>query len=721
MNLSTKAKEAIKTALAITITYALVLQLGWDKPMWAVLAISCVSLSTVGMSINKAALRMFGTVVAALAALVLLALFPQDPWLFMLALSVYVGFCTYKMGGKKNSYFWNVCGFVCVIISLEAGANPSQAFSLAVLRAQQTCLGIMIYSLISLFLWPKNTRSAFLASASELFSTQRQLYLASLELMSGAGDAAHTAGLKLQELQQRTEFGQLLDAAETDTEEVREQRYAWRVYQNQLTRLAVVMELWREGFKEVHSIDFETLIPNQKESSDELEIRFAQIERMLGNQPPEHSPTIISLDLAESAVKALTHFEKAALVVMRSRLQELEKLTRDLFHTMSVIKGYRQEHAVTLPVLESKDGYIPDPERFMSVFRIMSIIWLGYLALNYVDSIPGGSVFLILAVSLGMAFATTPQLPVSMLFVPTGCSVLFASLVYMFVMPQLSNFAQLGLLVFVVVFAICYLFAEPKQVLGRALGIAMFAAICAISNPQHYSFQSVATTAMLFPLGFVLLMVTAYIPFSAHPEQAFLRLLGRYFRSCEALMITLLGEQRKPATSFEQRVENYHRYEIRTLPQKLAMWGRFINPKLCPGTTPQQVQALVASLQALSARIDELSNERETPQAPLLVEELRGDVRLWHLKVQESFQSLANSPSAGQPEQFQAGFVEVVNRLEQRIRSIVDKAAKAQLSEEEGVNFYRLLGAYRGVSESLFSYAGCAAVIDWATWQEDRF
>ena len=58
---------------------------------------------------------------------------------------------------------------------------------------------------------------------------------------------------------------------------------------------------------------------------------------------------------------------------------------------------------------------------------------------------------------------------------------------------------------------------------------------------------------------------------------------------------------------------------------------------------------------------------------------------------------------------------------EQRIHQIADKAAKAQLREEDGVNFYRLLGAYRGVSEALFSYAGCAAVVDWDIWQEGRF
>ena len=721
MILSRNAKEAIKTALAITITYAVVLQLGWDKPMWAVLAISCISMSTVGMTINKAALRMFGTVVAAVVALVLLALFPQDRWLFILALSAYVGFCTYKMGGKKNSYFWNVCGFVCVIICLEAGADASQAFTLAVLRAQQTCLGILIYSLISIFLWPVNTRAAFTASARDLGATQHQLYLASLDLLKRQGDDARTAGLKAQEVQDRTKFGQLLDAAETDTDEIREQQREWRICQGQLTKLSEVMEQWREGFKEVQSIDLEQLLPNLNDFGAELDSRFTGIEQMLANQPPEQQPAAIELDLEETGVRDLSHFEKAALIVMRSRLQELARLTRDVFISVSAVKGYSQKHTMDTAIVPPRAGFVPDPDRFMSVLRIVMIIWLGYIVLNYVDSIPGGSVFLIISVSLGMAFATTPQLRVSLLFVPVGCSVLFASLVYIFIMPHLSTFLELGLLVFMITFAIGFLFAEPKQVLGRALGLAMFAAIASISNQQSYSFQSVATTVMLFPLAFLMLVVTAYIPFSAHPERAFLRLLVRYFHSCEALMVNLHRESQQPLTRFGQWVENYHVREVATLPLKLGVWGQFINPKALPGTSPQKVQAVVTSLQGLSSRIEELIKECDTPQAQLLVQELRGDVRDWHLKTQETFQSLAVVPYAGQPELFRAGFAEIVDRLEQRIRSVVDKAAKAQLSEKDGVNFYRLLGAYRGISESLIGYAGCAAVIDWAPWQEDRF
>ena len=84
MILSGKVKEAIKTALAITVAYGIALQMDWDKPKWAGFAVAFVSLATVGQSLNKAALRMLGTLMGTFVALTLIGLFCQERWLFIL-------------------------------------------------------------------------------------------------------------------------------------------------------------------------------------------------------------------------------------------------------------------------------------------------------------------------------------------------------------------------------------------------------------------------------------------------------------------------------------------------------------------------------------------------------------------------------------------------------------------------------------------------------------
>jgi uncharacterized membrane protein YccC len=43
MKLSTRSKEAIKTALAMTIAYGIALSMDWDRPYWAGFAVAFVS------------------------------------------------------------------------------------------------------------------------------------------------------------------------------------------------------------------------------------------------------------------------------------------------------------------------------------------------------------------------------------------------------------------------------------------------------------------------------------------------------------------------------------------------------------------------------------------------------------------------------------------------------------------------------------------------------
>ena len=129
MTLSTKAREAIKTASAMTIAYGAALYMDFTELKWAGFAVAFVSLATVGQSLNKAALRMAGTLIGVIVALTFIGLFAQSRWLFMVFLSIWPGCCAYMMGGPNNQYLWHVGGFVSVIICMGARRERSGAVS----------------------------------------------------------------------------------------------------------------------------------------------------------------------------------------------------------------------------------------------------------------------------------------------------------------------------------------------------------------------------------------------------------------------------------------------------------------------------------------------------------------------------------------------------------------------------------------------------------------
>ena len=57
MTLTTRTKEAFKTALAVVLAYGIALSMDWEKPMWAAFAIASISLATVGQSLHKGLTR----------------------------------------------------------------------------------------------------------------------------------------------------------------------------------------------------------------------------------------------------------------------------------------------------------------------------------------------------------------------------------------------------------------------------------------------------------------------------------------------------------------------------------------------------------------------------------------------------------------------------------------------------------------------------------------
>ncbi|MFC1773625.1 FUSC family protein [Pseudomonadota bacterium] len=719
--LSIKAKESIKTALAMTIAYGIALSMDWDRPYWAGFAVAFVSLASIGQSMNKAAFRMFGTLVAVVVSFIFISLFAQERWAFILILSIYGGFCAYMMNVSKRAYFWQVCGFVVVIICLDAGPDPVNAFNIAILRTQETGLGILVYSLVAIFLWPSKSSATFNAAAADLAATQHQFYQACLGLMRGQGNAEEVQGLGAKEVQAKTHFDQLLDAAETDSYDVRVLRRSWRRYQHEAAELMQTMGRWRDGFTDVQSLDLQQLLPDIKAFDDELDTRLEQIATMMAGAAPGQVPQAMELVPDRDAVQSLSHFHRAALVVTRSRLLKVEQLTRSLFEAVSELKGYDTAIASAEAPPATAAVILPDLDSLANVVRYVAILWLAWLALMYVNDLPGGAGLVSFAGALGIAIVNMPQLSVSRLIVPATTSVLFAAVVYIFIMPELSSFFGLGLLIFAATFAICYLFAEPRQMLGRALGLAMFVTIASISNEQSYNFLSVANTALMFPLIFLLLAVTAYIPWSPRPERAFVRLLGRYFRSSEYMMSAVRWDQPQAATWRERWEKAFHAREIATLPAKLGTWSPHLDNWVLSDASPEQVQALMTSLQSLTYRMQQLVEQGDSPQAPYLVQHLLEDFRAWRLGIQAVLQGLAQNPAGAEGDALRARLDSVLERLEDKIKTALNTTAEGQFSDQDAEEFYRLLGAYRGVSEALVDYADNADAIDWEPWREERF
>ena len=723
MTLSIRTKESIKTALAMTIAYGIALSQDWDTPMWAGFAIIFISQPSSGASFNKSAMRILGTLVAGAASLILIALFPQDRWLFIFALSIYVGFCTYMMGIAKHQYFWYVCGYVSFIVALEGGPNSAHAFDIAILRVQENGLGIIVYSVVAALLWRNSSVDKFNAIVVQLHSTQHQLYRSYFSLMNGQGKPAKAKKLMAQEVKQQTQFKVLLLAAETDSYEIGGIQRQWRLYQSQICELNTIMERWYDSFVTIPELKLQRLILNLTEFDNELEQRFVQIKYLLEGNSPAHTPQAIELKLNETKLSQLSHFQKAALLTIQTNLRELEQISHALFNSIADIKGFSQEDvpgAISQPQ-SLTTNFAFDLDSIANAAQVMATVWFAFLIYIYVEGLPGGIGLVIMAGVIAMRSTMTPNLRISSMIMPFMYGVLLSGVLYTFIMPQLTSFIGLGIMIFLTAYFICYLYAKPQQALSRTAGLVVFVILTDINNEQSYNILSVYNTALMLAEVFGLLLITSYIPFSPRPEQAFTRLLSRFFHSSEYLMSTLATEQQRPLSFWERRRKDFYLQDLKTLPNKIESRSKFVNTEVLLGTSKEHIDAITTNLQMINIRILALLEARTSPQAQILIDELLTDSQIWRISLQDAFQHLSKKPVIENQASFYTQLTDITEHLESRIKTIFDNIEDKHLSRMDKENFYRLLGAYHGVSQALLEYSANANLIDWAEWSEVRF
>ncbi len=160
--LSSSLKEAIKISLAVGLTIALALFFQWDKPYWAAITVIAISANeSFGHGILQGKLRIVGTLTGIFFALVLISLFSQDRMMFIACFHLFLGVCVFFSSHKRNGYAFTMAFTAFAIIAMLGGTNGTASFDIAILRIQETMLGVVVYSAVYRFIWPVTTESLF--------------------------------------------------------------------------------------------------------------------------------------------------------------------------------------------------------------------------------------------------------------------------------------------------------------------------------------------------------------------------------------------------------------------------------------------------------------------------------------------------------------------------------------------------------------------------------
>lgn len=142
-------KEAIffslRTIIASYLALAIALWMEMDSPKWAVMTVWIISQTSRGETITKSKWRIVGTIIGVIVSVLIVAAFPQQPFLLEICLACWIGGCCFfaSLIRSSSSYSVVLAGYTCTIIAFTASNNPDNVFMLAMSRGTYIILAVL--------------------------------------------------------------------------------------------------------------------------------------------------------------------------------------------------------------------------------------------------------------------------------------------------------------------------------------------------------------------------------------------------------------------------------------------------------------------------------------------------------------------------------------------------------------------------------------------------
>ncbi len=714
MDKTTVYKEAFKTALAVAVVYGLALQLDWMKPYWAAFTVALIALPTAGQSFNKGIMRLAGTVPGCIAGIAILSIAPQDRWLFLFLGVCWVFLATYMTSSTKIfSYFWNIAGVTCLVILTGKVDSSEHVFNSAMFRTLETAMGIVVYMLVSVFLWPRTNLGSIKSTSVKLLNIQDQPFAN----LTSSREVAEEELDKLRntQIQLLTKLGQDLFAEGSESYEVSKNAVNWLTFQKQCAALMQELDKWYLSLSSTEKRTVAKILPDLKKKVEAVREEIAMVQAGLskGEEPPVHAA--VKLELKQEELATLGNVDRIIFNGITNHFNEFANVVYQMRITIGDILNDRipDKKAITK---SSQRFWINPNINYESIrgalFASLCLI-AGYLIWIYINP-PGHQSWILITGALGMVVAGFPQLQAKLLILPLAITCAFGIAVYVFILPHLDAYWQLGLLMLILMFINCSLFkGGPGQLAGTVGIIGMIA----ITNPQVYSFPALANTYLFLLMGFGTVYLLSLVLDSPRPEKALLKKVDRYFKSLTYLVRNMEAYGTGRLSTFQRWLFNFHQYQLGLIPNSLPMWARFINKKWFSPTSMQDAQSLSNYLQGLTYRMNELIALNK-----LYGNRLRSDwinaLRIWHQKLELVFLNWEIDKTADEVEQIQAQIKQAQHNLEAHISTYLAQE-KEQPDDFKEEHLFDLLTGYLGISYAALNYAEVSNKVDWKNWRQE--
>ncbi|MGA7264462.1 MAG: FUSC family protein [Stellaceae bacterium] len=475
-----------------------------DNAYWAGTTAAIVCQPSLGASLRKGWFRMIGTVVGAVAIVVLTACFLQDRAAFLVSLALWGAGCALVATLLHNfaSYSAALAGYTVAIIASEqlgaVGGLNGQAFTLAVTRASEICIGIVCAGVVLAGTdfggAPRRLATLFAALSAEI--TRRF----SGNLSPAGLEFPDTQPVRRELIRRVIALDPVIDEAIGESSRL---RYHSPILQRAVDGLLAASAGWRTVAVHLMRLPYD-------QARREADIVLRTLPQELRAAPLQGEPGRWIADpvglrqMCEAAVRALAALPAGtpslrlladraaeALVGMSHALNGLALLVDDPARPVPRRGGLRLRVPDWLPSLVNAG-------RAFVVIGAVELFWV-------VTAWPSGAgaiefaaiVVILLSPRADQAYAAAVGFIVGI-----GMANVFAAIITFAVLPNTETFAAFSLAIGLVMVPAGALIAQPWQTqMFTALAAFGFLSLVAPANPMKYDQQEFYNSALAIVAG----------------------------------------------------------------------------------------------------------------------------------------------------------------------------------------------------------------------------
>ncbi|SDR59142.1 Uncharacterized membrane protein YccC [Rhizobiales bacterium GAS113] len=524
-----------------------------DNAYWAGTSAALVCQPHLGASLRKGWYRMNGTLVGAVAIVVLTAWFPQDRAAFLVGLALWGAACALLATLLRNfaAYSAALAGYTAAIIASDqlgaTGGPNGQAFMLAVTRASEICIGIVCAGVV--------------LAATDFGAARRRLaeLLAALSaeivgrfantLAQGGSELAETQSVRRELLRRVIALDPVIDEVMGESSRL---RHHSPVLQAAVEGLFAALAGWRTAAVRLARLP-------DRAARREADVVLWHVPQELRSRPDKGEPISWMADpvhlrrLCDGAAQALIDLP-ASTPSLRLLADQTAKVLAGMSHALEGLallvadpaRARSRRHGTRLHVPDLLPSLVNAGRAFITIGTV-EVFWI-------VTAWPNGALTMAWAAISVILFAPRADeaYTTAMSFmVGTGLAAVFAAIIAFALLPSVATFAGFSIVMALYLVPVGALVAQPWRTAMFAPMAGNFIPLLAPANQMSYDTAQFYNAALAIVAG----IGAAALAFRLLPP------LSPAFRTRRLLALTLRDLRRlamsptpRTANDWERRI-----------------------------------------------------------------------------------------------------------------------------------------------------------------------